>query len=70
MKYNNRFFGKRSSIRDFEDHKKLSPLARLIFERMTNSSELEVYQLSDLCRIRDPFKKRVIEFHLHLRMLS
>ena len=50
MKYNNRFFGKRLSIENFEGYNKLSSTALLIFERMTDTDTIEVYQLSDLCK--------------------
>ena len=53
MKYNNRFFGKRSSIENFEGYNKLSSTALLIFERMTATEAIEVYRLSDLCKDKE-----------------
>ena len=53
MKYNNRFFGKRSSIENFEGYSKLSSTALQIFERMTDTDTIEVYRLSDLCKDKE-----------------
>ena len=62
MKYNNRFFGKRLSIENFEGYNKLSSTALLIFERMTDTDTIEVYRLSDLCKDqeKDSDKRRRI----------
>lgn len=62
MKYNNRFFGKRSSIDNFEGYNKLSSTALLIFEKMTDTGTIEVYRLSDLCKD----KEQDSEKHRHI----